>query len=519
MMKTLLFIFCMTVFQCLHLKADQLPNILILYADDMGYGDLAIQNPDSKIPTPHLDQLAREGMRFTDAHSSSGICTPSRYALLTGTHHWRRFHGIVEALGKPVFKDGELTMAGMLREKGYDTACIGKWHLGWDWDAIRRMGEPADSISFTAFDWSKPVPGGPLARGFDYYFGDDVINFPPYAWIQNDRLLTYPDSDLTLADMKAPPKEGRWELRSGPAVSDWDFYNVLPALSGKAVDYIRSQKGSDRPFFLYVALPSPHAPIIPNDAYDNRSDAGPYGDFVVETDETCGRILEALDQIGAKENTIVIFSSDNGPELYAYARDETFGHWSSNPFRGLKRDIYEGGHHVPMLLRWPGLIEAGTVSEALLSQVDLVATLAAVVGYELPECAALDSFNFLPYLQGESANPPRQSHVHNTFENAYAIRSGKWLLINAETGIHSRRDPEELARWEERHDYSGDSLPVELYDMENDPGQRNNLAGEYPDHVTELQALLNQIRQQGYSAPRLANKFKTCSPAKPEQSP
>ncbi len=482
------------------LKATDRPNIVILYADDMGFGDLAIQNPESKVPTPHLDQLAREGMRFTDAHSSSGICTPSRFALLTGIHHWRRFHNIVGALGSPVFKDGDLTMAAMLRDKGYDTACIGKWHLGWNWDAIRKPGTPKGRNSHVDFDWSKPVPGGPLARGFDHYFGDAVINFPPYAWIEDDKLLRAPDSDLTKETLSDPAKEGGWEARPGPALADWDFYAVLPTLTEKAVEYVRARKGNKKPFFLYVPFPSPHAPIIPNDEFDGTSKAGPFGDFVVQTDDACGRILAAIKEIGADENTIVIFSADNGPEKYAYARDEKFRHWSSRPFRGLKRDIYEGGHRVPTIIRWPGVLKPGSVCDSLFSQVDLMATLASLVGYDLPGDAALDSHDFLPFLTGNTDTAPRRSHVHNTNKDHYAIRDGKWLLVDAKTGYVSGASKE----WEKRHGYpSGTTSTVELYDMESDPGQKHNVAADHPNIVENLQKLLAKLRADGHSAPRL----------------
>ncbi len=345
------------------------PNILILYADDMGYGDLAIQNPESKIPTPRLDELARESLRFTDGHSSSGICTPSRFALLTGRHHWRDFHGIVNAFGGSVFKPERLTLPEMLKDCGYETNAIGKWHLGWNWDAIRKA--PADgkqskgkSNHFDAFDWTQPIPDGPLAHGFDHYFGDTVINFPPYCWIEDDRVPKAPDTMMDTTKWK-PIKEGKWECRPGPMASDWDPYRNIPTTTRKAVDFIRSRKAGDKPFFLYFALPAPHAPIIPNDNFDGKSQAGAYGDFVYEVDDACGRILDALRASGAAENTVVIFTADNGPERYAYARDQKFDHWSAHPFRGLKRDIYEGGHHVPFLIRWPGKTRPGTTSDAL----------------------------------------------------------------------------------------------------------------------------------------------------------
>jgi len=482
---------CIILFFCAASASASNPNILILYADDLGFGDLGCYNPGSKIPTPNLDRLAASSARFIDGHSSSGICTPSRYALLTGRHHWRDFHGIVGAMGKSVFKPDRVTMAQMLKEKGYSTAAIGKWHLGWDWEAIRtKPGNGPD-----CFDWSKAIPDGPLAHGFDHYFGDTVINFPPYAWIQDDRMAQIPDT--MMSDKSWPKiKEGNWECRPGPMVTGWNPYEVLPTLGNKAVQYIESRKGKDEPFFLYFAFPSPHAPIIPNDEFDGKSKAGPYGDFVVETDHVAGRILDALEKAGLAENTIVVFSADNGPEHYAYERDAKFDHWSTYPLRGLKRDIYEGGHHVPYMIRWPGLTKPGEVKDALVSQIDLFATFAAALDYNLPRNVAEDSHNMLPYLQGKS-EIVRTSHVHNTNPNAYAIREGDWLLINAKTGTVSKNG---VNQWEERHGYpADDGLPVELYNLKDDIGQRKNLAAAYPDKVHAMQALLKKIQDDGRS--------------------
>ena len=472
------------------------PNIVILYADDLGLGDLRCFNPDSKIPTPNLDKLAAEGTRFTDAHSSSGICTPSRYAMLTGRYHWRDFHGIDTGFDKPFFKNGQLTLPEMFRKSGYATACIGKWHLGWDWDSIRKPGTPPKSKSYQDFDWTKPFRGGPLDHGFDHYFGDNVINFPPYAWIEDDKFPVAPDIDFT--ETPKATKEGSWEYRPGPGRSDWDFYKILPTLTEKGVEYIRSRKGNEQPFFLYFPLPSPHAPIVPNDEFDGTSKAGAYGDFVVQTDDSCGQLLNALREAGVYENTIIIFSADNGAERYAYPRDEKFDHWSTHPLRGLKRDIYEGGHRVPTIIKWPGLTKPGTVSAALISQIDFIATFASTLNFELPENAAEDSHDLLPLLKGEKESV-RTTHVHNTTPNSYAIRHGKWTLIDAKTGYVSGVDKD----WEKRHGYKpDDKSPVELYDMEKDIGQKNNLAEEHPEIVKELQTLLKKIREQGYSAPR-----------------
>ncbi len=474
------------------LQAAPKPNILILYADDLGHGDLGCYNPKSKIPTPNLDSLAADGIRFTDGHSSSGICTPSRYALLTGRHHWRKFHGIVNAFGASAFDAERLTLPEMLKSQGYDTAAIGKWHLGWDWEAIR----VAEGVGPEAFDWSKPIPDGPLAHGFDHYFGDTVINFPPYAWIEDDKLVKAPDI-LMDTELWKPIKEGRWECRPGPMTSDWDPYQNIPTTTQKAIDYIQAQAETDTPFFLYFAFPSPHAPIIPNDEFDGKSGAGPFGDFVVETDDACGKILSALEESGQAENTIVVFSADNGPEKYAYARDEKFDHWSPGLLRGLKRDIYEGGHRVPFIIRWPGVTKPAETSDALVSQIDLMGTFAAALGVELPKDQAEDSHNLLPLLKGE-VDAIRDSHVHNTFVSAWAIRQGDWVLIDAKDGYHSGR----VKKWEEKHGYpADDDQPVELFNLKTDPGQRNNVAASHPEVVTELKAKLKELRTNPRSAP------------------
>ncbi len=480
------------------------PNILILFADDLGFGDLGCYNATSKIPTPNLDRLAAEGMRFTDGHSSSGICSPSRYALLTGRHHWRDFHGIVNAFGKSVFAPGRLTMPEMLQQSGYRTAAIGKWHLGWDWAAIRKPGATQfgesrnEGWGFDAFDWNKRIPDGPLDHGFDSYFGDTVINFPPYCWIENDRVPRPPDANMDSSKWK-PIKEGNWECRPGPMIADWDPYQNIPTTTRRGVEFINSQAGKNQPFFLYFAFPSPHAPIIPNDEFDGRSNAGPYGDFVVETDDACGQLLRALKDSGQAENTIVVFTVDNGPEKYAYARDEKYGHWSSEPLRGLKRDLYEGGHHVPFMIKWPGITAPGSVCDALVSQIDLMATFAEAIGFELPATSAEDSHNLFPLVSGSSASV-RTTHVHNTNPEQYAIRSGDWLLIDHPNGYVSARDKS----WEQRHGYvADDQSPVELYHLKDDPGQRRNLASGNPERVADMKSQLALIRKQGHSAPRL----------------
>lgn len=497
-----LFVLALLLFGLLHctqpLEEEVPPNIVIIYADDMGYGDLNCQNPQSKIPTPHLDQLASEGMRFTDAHSSSGICSPSRFALLTGTYHWRRQHGIVNSFGPPFFKDTDITLPQLLKEKGYTTACIGKWHLGWNWTfknepsgeveqwgRLRKFYQPED------VDWSQPVTGGPLARGFDYYFGDGTINFPPYAWVENENFVELPTTTLDINNIGFETKEGQWEFRPGPMVEGWNPYEVLPTLSKKAVQWIQ-EKEANQPFFLYFALPSPHAPIIPNDEFIGKSQAGGYGDFMFQTDWVAGQVLQALKDTGLDKNTIVIFSADNGPERYAFKRAETFQHFSMGDFRGLKRDVWEGGHHVPFIVKWPGQIEAGSVSDEVISQVDIMATLAAITKTDLPEKAAPDSYDLTSILKGEAyISPLREATVHNTFKDTWGLRKGKWLYLNASTGEHSKM-PNSFKALRGYEDFETDVL---LFDMEKDPGQRTNLSLEHPDKIKEMEDLLQKHRR------------------------
>jgi arylsulfatase A len=502
-MKSLLFVTILAAgflaFACQNSipSESQKPNIVIIYADDMGYGDLAIQNPESKIPTPYLDQMAREGMRFTDAHSSSGICSPSRYALLTGTYHWRRQHDIIDSFGKPFFAEGDISIADILRTNGYATAAIGKWHLGWDWEIKEEPTGEITSGSKTVkiigpddIDWSKPIKGGPTDRGFDYYFGDGTINFPPYAWVENDRVTEVPTELMTYDNIGFETKEGHWEFRPGPRVKGWNPYEVLPTLTQKAISYIKDRK-EDQPFFLYLALPSPHAPVIPNDEFDGKSRAGAYGDFMVQTDWVAGQVLQALKEKGLEENTIVIFTADNGPEAYAWTRGLTYGHFSMGDFRGLKRDVWEGGHHVPFVVKWPAQIPAGTVSDELISQIDLMATLAALTGTTVPDQTAPDSYDFSKVWKGqEYSSPLREALVHNTYATIWGIRKGDWLYINDSTGGH-RKIP---AEFNALKGYSDLDTPGLLFNMKDDSGQKQNLYLSDSAKVQELSDLLEKYR-------------------------
>jgi len=478
-------------------NVQELPNIIIIYADDMGYGDLERQNSNSKIPTIHLNKLAEEGMRFTDAHSSSGICSPSRFALLTGMYHWRRQHGIVSAFGNPFFKDSDITLPQLLKTRGYKTACIGKWHLGWNWEfnneptgEVMQWGKMRKFYMPEDIDFGKPVTGGPLARGFDYYFGDGTINFPPYAWVENDQLLQIPTETMDINNIGYETKEGNWEFRPGPKVKDWNPYEVLPTLTQKMEGWLGQQKANE-PFFLYFALPSPHAPIIPNDEFDGKSEAGGYGDFMVQTDWVVGQVINALNKKGLAENTIIIFSADNGPEAYAWERAVKYNHFSMGDLRGLKRDVWEGGHRVPLIIKWPGKIKAGSVSNEVISQVDIMATIASITDIDLPKNAAPDSYDISPVLKGEAFDSPlRYATIHNTYAARWGIRQGDWLYINDSTG-GQREFP---AAFKELTGYTDFNTPALLFNMKDDAAQRINLYNEYPDKVEELEKLLQTYR-------------------------
>lgn len=502
-MKNKLFLLALS-FLGFGVLAIEKPNILIIYADDMGHGDISVMNPESKIPTPHLDKLAASGMRFDDGHSSSGICTPSRYALLTGNYHWRRMYGIVNSFGGSVFKENEMTLPRMLKQQGYKTAAIGKWHLGFDWKAImidpqaKTKAGKKSAYKPEAFDWSKPIPGGPLSIGFDYYFGDGVINFPPYCWIENDKVTETPTVMLDLKGTKPP--EGNWECRPGPAVKDWDHYEVLPTLTNKTLEYL-DQQTKDEAFFLYFALPGPHAPIIPNKEFIGKSQAGPYGDFVYQIDWITGQVINKLKEKDLYDNTIIIFTADNGPEHYAYSRADKHQHISSGELRGLKRDIYEGGHRVPFIVSWPNKIKA-TISNETISQVDFMASFAKLTGASLKENEAVDSYNMLDIFMGQTPSTSvREATVQNTKKDIYAIRRGDWILLDASTGHHSGVSSEYL----KKHGFHAISrkAPGLLYNLKNDLAQKNNVYDQHPEIVKELKDLLKNYRNGTRSAPIL----------------
>jgi len=478
------------------------PNIIYILADDMGYGDLGCNNPGSRIPTSNLDRLAKEGMRFTDAHAGSSVCTPSRYNILTGRYCWRSRlkRGIVWEWDASLIEPDRRTVADLLRDEGYHTACLGKWHLGWDW-VMKNGKRPGDYVTLgildrkdreklgPLIDYHSRIGGGPTARGFDSYFGVDVPNFPPYTWFEDDRLTKVPTVE------KPHDKYGV----GGLAVPGWRYEKMIPEFTRRAVDLIESRAAGDKPFFLYFPLTSPHSPIVPNEEFLGISEAGRYGDFVCEVDWVVGQVCEALERTGTAGNTLLIFASDNGPEdstkddLGVYARARQCGHYGMGDLRGIKRDAWEGGHRVPFVARWPGVVPAGSVCPQLVSLGDLMATCAEITGAALGPNDAEDSVSLLPLLRGETRAPVREFAVHHSMSGKFAVRKGDWVLIDDPCG----GDNEEPEWFRRERGYRRHDQPGELFNLKGDPGERRNCYAEQPAVVGELAIILAEAKRAG----------------------
>lgn len=487
------------------------PNILFILADDLGYGDLGCYNSASKIPTPNLDRLAREGTRFTDAHAPSSVCTPTRYALLTGRYAWRTRlqRGVLGPWDKPLIAPDRLTVPALLRSHGYATACIGKWHLGWTWPTTDGAAPSSAANPLSNVDFKRPITDGPTARGFDYYFGTDVPNYPPYCFVENDRTVGTPSL----------PDTGRADgfNRPGPMLPGWRLVDILPELTRRAVAYVERAAKNPQPFFLYLPLTSPHYPVVPSPEFKGKSGAGDYGDFVMQTDWTVGQVLAALERTGAAANTLVIFTSDNGPEITGevnpgvYDRAQRFEHYSAGPLRGAKRDLWEGGHRVPFVARWPGKIPAARVSDATLCHVDLLATVAALLGTTLPSNAGEDSVNALPALLGATdSGPARVATVHHAASGRLALRRGDWVLIDAPTGDDNGAARGEPAWLKQARGYAVHTQPGELFNLRADLPERTNRFADEPALARELRDLLDRYKREGRSTP---------GPAQPNDAP
>lgn len=479
-------------------RAATPPNIVYILADDLGIGDVSSYNLKSAWQTPHLDRLAREGLRFDAAHSASSLCTPSRYAFLTGRYAWRGplKQGVLQGYHPALIEPGRPTVASFLRQHGYTTAVFGKWHLGLDWV---RTGPLLENV-----DFSKPFAAGPTTHGFDRFFGISAsLDMPPYVWLAQDRATMVPTA--TVADSPTPKL---W--RAGPIAADFKMEDVQPRLIATALDYIaeRATAKDGKPFFLYLPLAAPHTPVLPTRDFEGKTKTTSYGDFVAQVDADVGQLVMTLEKHGLSKNTLVIFTSDNG---FAPAADvpghAKFNHDPSGGYRGFKSDLYEGGHRVPFIAHWPGTIKAGTTSDALVAQLDLFATAADLVGAKLPETAAEDSFSFLPLLRGEKQSA-RTAIISHSAEGRFAIQAGPWkLLLWPGSGGWSAPTPKPSVWLKvERTDLA--TLPsFQLYHLAIDPAEKQNLAAAQPEIVQRLGQMLRADIERGRSTPGAPQPF------------
>jgi len=453
------------------------PNILFIYLDDLGYGDVNCLNPDSKIPTPNIDRIAREGIHFTDAHCVGSVCGPSRYALLTGRYPWRRGKGGMGNGAK--FRDLYMetdrpTLASLLKEKAYNTGQFGKWGLRHNYSDTVLPGRTSGDLD--AYDFENNKLLGAQLVGFDY------------SWCIS--YLDKRDSNIKVQFENGSPLD--------PSLTPNEPYRWLPDSAEKIVEYLEVYGGKKRndafaidsgnPFFIYWDPPSPHDPVVPNTPFIGKTDAGAYGDFVFEIDHYIGRFLDTLDQLNLAENTLVIFASDNGPDNSAYERINEFNHYSMGERRGIKTDVFESGHRVPLIVRWPGVIEPGMRNDNLVSLTDWFATFADITQQTLPSNAPEDSLSFLPLLLGNpSTSPKRESMIHNSTKGVFALRSGNWLFID------DAAPPASEPEWYRRaKNVRPSKYPAQLYNLKDDPTQSVNLYERHPEKVQDMQRHLRE---------------------------
>ena len=481
------------------LEVDK-PNIVLILADDMGYGDIQAYNPNSKIPTPNLNSLADEGVKFMDAHTNSAVCTPTRYGLLTGRYAWRTRlkRGVLSGYSDHLIDLNRTTIANMLKQKGYNTGVVGKWHLGLDYPWIGgNPPEQVDNLNYCAedeIDYSQPVKNGPNELGFDYSFlVPGSLDMSPYVYIENGKATVLPDSISPRINFPA-------FTRRGEIAPDFTHQSALDKLTEKAVEFINIQSKKDQPFLLYFPLTGPHKPALTPKRFVGKSGFGPYGDLVLQVDWTVGQVLDALAHNGIEGNTLVIYTSDNGSYMHRIA-DHLPDHvdsavvqgyhvdrrQSNYIWRGTKADIYDGGHRVPFLVRWPQKIVKPSVSQGTICLTDVFASLAEITGFTLVGDDGADSFSFVSLIEGESDHQ-RPPVIHHSVNGTFSIRQGKWKMILSD-GSGGRQKPvgKPFAQ------------PYQLFDMENDPSEKINVYNEKPDVVEILTEQYEQIFESGSS--------------------
>lgn len=462
------------------------PNIIYLLADDWGFGDVSCLNPDSKIPTPHTDRLASEGMIFGDAHSNSAVCTPTRYGVLTGRYCWRSRlkKGVLFGYSDSLIETDRLTVPQLLREQGYTTACVGKWHLGLGW----QTKEGASEVNKDTVDFSKPLTGGPHTVGFDYSFIIPAsLDMEPYCYIEDGVVVEKPSEEI-----EDSPRPKYW--RGGACAPGFMHETCLLELTIRAEGFINqhSKENPDKPFFMYLPAPSPHTPHFSRERFAGRSKAGEYGDYVTEHDWSVGRIVEAVKRNGLAENTLIIVTSDNGCHAEPIGLKEKYDHLGNYIYRGQKSDAWDGGHRIPFIASWPGVIESGTRCDKTICLTDLMGTMADVLGVDLPRDAGEDSYSLMPYFEGKHEETIREATVHHSISGEFALRKEQWKLVECRgSGGWSLKED----------DVPEDAPPMQLYDMKNDPEEQHNLFNEQPEVVAELQDILNRYRTSDRSTP------------------
>jgi len=469
------------------LAADSHPNVIFVLADDLGIGDVSPTNPDCKINTPHLQKMADQGITFLDAHSSSSVCTPTRYGVLTGRYNWRSrlARSVLSGTSNHLIPAERDTVAHLLKKAGYHTQMIGKWHLGWDWPKSEEKG------LWKGIDFTKPVENGPDINGFDRYYGHcGSLDMAPYVWVDTGKVTAQPNREEGVTKQEDPYG---W-YRKGPIGSDFEIDEVLPHLFDKSMDYIKerapfAKKGT--PFFLYLPLPAPHTPIVPVPPFKDASGINPYADFVMQVDHHMGELFASLEAAGIDDDTIVIFTSDNGcsPEGNFDVLKEN-GHDPSAGFRGHKADIYEGGHRVPLIVRWPDGIEGGKKSDALVCLTDFYSTMREITKQPPQDQAGEDSFSLLPVLWAGRASTERKTLISHSINGSFSIREGDWkLCLSAGSGGWSApRDADAKAK---------KMPPMQLFNLAEDRAERTNLIKEQAGKTNALLAQLDQEVTRG----------------------
>lgn len=454
-------------------QASPPPNIVLILCDDLGYGDVGAYFRSGKIPTPHMDRMAQEGMRFTDAHSPSSVCTPTRYGVLTGRYCWRTKlkSGVGNGYSPALIEPGRETIASMLKKKGYRTGGFGKWHLG--------LGTEEKT------DYAREFRPSPNEYGFDEYFGIPAsLDMPPYVFIENHRAVEPPTS--TIPDNGEVKRGPFW--RGGPRAPSFQMEDVLPSIVKRACAFVEKER---EPVFAYVPLPAPHTPWVPAKAFQGKSKAGLYGDFVEQVDASIGEILTALERSGKAGNTLVIVTSDNGAPWEQRDSKEATGHWANANWRGQKADIQEAGHRIPFLVRWPGRVKPESVSNQTICLTDIFATIAAVQGVKLTGGMGEDSVSILPELVGRRKGALREAVVHHSSMGLFSIRQDEWKLVLGR-GSGGFTEPAKVTP-------KPGEPAVELYNLRRDPHEDNNVASANGHIVSRLTALLKKYQDEGRS--------------------